>query len=74
MTSDSVNSIAPSVAQWYFLFKRYSSLVAAASTEFSERLTLDLTSHRTAAVQAALTRDVPVSLAVLAGAEYGDIF
>lgn len=47
--------------------------VAAPSnaTEYSEKLMLDLTSHRTAAMQAALTRGVPVALAVLADTLYG---
>ena len=40
--------------------------------EFSEKLMADLTSHRTAAMQAALTRDVPVALAVLADCLYAE--
>ena len=39
---------------------------SAAKPEYSERLMADLTSHRTGAVQAALTANVPVALVVLA--------
>lgn len=46
------------------------SVDMGSKAEFSEKLMADLTSHRTAAMQAALTRDVPVALAVLADRLY----
>jgi len=42
--------------------------------EFSEKLMADLTSHRTAAMQAALTTNIPVALAVLADHLCSEIF
>ena len=50
------------------------SACAAGRAEFSERLTLDLTSHRTAALQAVLLGNVPVALAVLATELAADVF
>ena len=50
------------------------SACAAGRAEFSERLTLDLTSHRTAALQAVLLGNVPVALAVLTAELAADVF
>jgi ParB family chromosome partitioning protein len=46
---------------------------AGGAGEFSEKLMVDLTSHRTVAIQAMLTQNASVALAVLADKLYGDV-